>query len=133
MSYRVIWGMVAPALLVGYGWLCAWFILPFMTAVNYVLYEPIGYMTSILFAGFLAFLVIFSHRFFEVVLLKDKTFPKKLTKNMFLLGALLGFFLNHATLFFIIKPNHMVECPLETGYKNNLMSKYVFDTKECLK
>ncbi|MGD8231394.1 hypothetical protein [Vibrio sp. TRT 1302] len=131
MIYRFAWGAFAPLLMAGYAWVCVLFILPFFKAQDSVLYEPIGYMLVLLFSGFSGLLVVFGHRFCEVVLLRAPVFPKKLARNCFVIGAIAGFLVNHLTYILIIQPENMIKCPNPNGYKENLMTQYVTNFEFC--
>ncbi|MCG9750275.1 hypothetical protein L1D54_07270 [Vibrio brasiliensis] len=131
MIYRFAWGVFAPLLVAGYGWVCFQFILPFLKAQDSVLYEPIGYILLILFSGFAGLLVVFGHRFCEVVLLRAPKFPKKLVRNCFVVGAITGLLVSHLTYFLIIQPEEMIKCSSQSGYKNNLMTQYVTNLDFC--
>ena len=132
MIYRIIWCIFSPLILIIYGWLCFKFTYPLISSNDgLVLYEPIGFMLGILYSGFFALLIIFSHRLLEVVFLKSIEFPKVAVRNMFAFGFVFGFLVNHGNYYLVIKPNEYIECPVEIGYKKNLMYKYVSDIKFC--
>ncbi|MCW8346884.1 hypothetical protein MD535_12835 [Vibrio sp. ZSDZ65] len=131
MMYRVVWFIFAPAITLLYGWVCTSFLFPFVFDVTKVLYEPIGYISGILFAGFFSILLVFGYRFVEVTFLKEVKPTNKQLKVSFVTGLIFGVFVNYATYSLIIEPKGLMECPAELGYKNNLMSEYVIDLKEC--
>ncbi|WP_297474796.1 hypothetical protein [uncultured Photobacterium sp.] len=133
MRYKIIWSLTAPLLLCAYGWLCWQLVMPLFKATSVVLYEPIGYILAILFAGFGGGLVLFYNRFFELFSIKNKELPKISMRIMFIGGGVIGLVLNIAIYNVVIKPNNMIECPLQVGYKKNLMREYVTDLSLCEK
>lgn len=129
--YRIVWFIFAPAIIFLYGWVCFSFLSPFIFNVTKVLYEPIGYINGILFAGFFSILIIFGYRFVEVAFLKEVKPTGRQLKISFIAGLIFGVIVNFSTYNLIIKPKGLIECPIEFGYKNNLMTKYVSTLKEC--
>lgn len=129
--YRVIPAFVGPAFILGYTWICSTF-LPFpIGSVEKVLYEPIGYIPAVLFGGFFGLIPIFYHRLIEFAFLKESKPNNKLLAALFIIGLVAGLVINQANYFLVIQPNHMIECPKELGYKNNLMSFFVNDLSLC--
>lgn len=133
MRYKIIWSLAAPLLLCAYAWLCWLLVMPLFKSTSVVLYEPIGYILAILFAGFGGLLVIFYNRFFELFSSKKKELPKISMRIMFIGGGVLGLVINIAIYHVVIKPNNMIECPPKIGYKKNLMRDYVTDLSLCEK
>lgn len=133
MRYKIIWSLTAPLLLGAYGGLCWQFVMPLFKPTSVILYEPIGYILAILFAGFGGLLVIFYNRFFEIFSYKRKELPKYSMRVMFIGGGVVGLIINIAVYNFVITPNNMVECPPKIGYKKNLMRDYVSDLSLCEK
>ncbi len=132
MKYRIVWIILAPALMVCYSYLCFRLL---SSLVGYgsgvILYEPIGYVYAVIYSGFFSLLVIFTHRLSEVVFLKFVAFPNKIVRNAFLLGLAVGFLINHLNYILVIQKNNYIQCPVETGYKNNLMAKFVSNVDSC--
>ena len=107
--------------------------MPLFKSTSVVLYEPIGYISAILFAGFGGLLVLFYNRFFELFSTKKRELPKFIMRIMFIGGGGIGLVLNVAIDHVVIKPNNMFECPPKIGYKKNLMRDYVSELSLCEK
>lgn len=133
MRYKIIWSLTAPLLLCAYTWICWQLVMPLFKSTSVVLYESIGYISAILFAGFGGLLVLFYNRFFELFSTKKRDLPKIIMRIMFIGGGGIGLVLNVAIYHVVIKPNNMIECPPKFGYKKNLMRDYVSDLSLCEK
>ncbi|WP_182287790.1 hypothetical protein [Vibrio spartinae] len=104
---------------------------PLLVTVDSAFYEPIGYIDSILFAGFFSLLVIFAYRGYEVLFLRNSKPSHKLLSIIFIFGGIVGFTVNHLTYHVVIKKNNFIQCTTEAGYKNNLIDKYVKNGDYC--
>ena len=131
MRYKIIWVLTAPLLLCAYAWLCWQLVVPLFKLTSIVSYEPIGYISAILFSGFGGMLVLFCNRFFELFCYGNKSLPKNSMRIMFIGGGVIGVVINIAIYNVVIKPNNMIECPPKIGYKKNLMRDYVVDLSLC--
>lgn len=89
------------------------------------------------FMAVFGFFTLVSSLFFILFPLKLIRGQKKESVKWFylpmVLGALIGICVNYANYYYVIKPNNMIECPKNIGYKKNLMRDYVTDLSLCEK
>ncbi|GEK12578.1 hypothetical protein AFI02nite_06140 [Aliivibrio fischeri] len=116
--------------------LCYWLIEPLVTPYDEI--EKVVFsFDGLVYVGMFSTLGFFIDALFNInktvkeVLTGSPKTAKKHRWKLAVIFAVIGFGFNYANYFFVIKPNHMIECPSKAGYKNNLLTGYVKTIDQC--
>ncbi len=107
----------------------AFYIEPFLTQPNKVTADPIGFMAFIVGASMGFFIIAFPNTLHRLI--RDREIPVRVIYIWLASCGILATSANELLYQVVIKPNHMIECPLKLGYKKNLMRDYVLDASQC--
>lgn len=124
---RIIVSITLPIL--GISLANVFYIKPFFTSPSEVTADPTSFMSLVFGASIGLLIIALPNLIFRLV--KGKEIPVRFIYIALVSFGILAVVANQLLYEVVIKPNHMIECPLKLGYKKNLMRDYVLDISQC--